>query len=400
MDPALNPFRASLGSSPPLLVGRDEVIEDFSLAIEEGPGAHERISLLVGARGIGKTALLNELEDVAAHAGWKAFSETATEGFVSSLKEQLAGFLHKDQSTKTSWQIGPSTLRLKREVSDAAGPASLRAMLTAVLDQLADLQQFNKSSGGLLVTVDELHHVHHEEIVEFATAIQHLVRENRNIAVVLAGIPSSIRPLLASDEGRNPITFLRRANRVDLGRLTDTEVRAGLEVPVVKAGYCWDQDALNEAVHATGGYPFMIQLIGNFAWRFEGSTAIGREATEKAITRARKKLGQLVHEPALNDLSSEDRRFLAAMSLDEGPSKITDIARRLEVSDQQAYNYRRRLYEADMITNERGTADFSLPYLREYLRDHVVADILRVPEDEYPELPNGQVQQKGLPYMG
>ena len=63
MTTTQNPFRASRGTSPPLLVGRDEVIDDFRLGLEEGPGAHERISLLVGARGIGKTALLNELED-------------------------------------------------------------------------------------------------------------------------------------------------------------------------------------------------------------------------------------------------------------------------------------------------------------------------------------------------
>lgn len=383
MNVPTNPFRASLGTSPPLLVGRDEILDDFRLALEEGPGAHERISLLVGARGIGKTALLNEMEDVARDAGWLTFSETATEGFVSSLKDQLSDFLQQNKSGRTSWQLGPGFLRVKREEqSQSRQSTSLRAMLTAVLDKLSDTERFNRSGSGVLITVDELHFVHHDEIVEFATAIQHLVRENLDVAVVLAGIPSSIRPLLASDEGRNPITFLRRANRVDLGRLTDSEVREGLAVPVTQAGRDWDEAALEKAVHATGGYPFMIQLIGNAAWRFERGEEIGEASTDKAITRARKKLGQLVHEPALNDLSAEDRRFLAAMSLDEGPSKITDVAQRLEVSHQQAYNYRRRLYEADMITNERGTADFALPYLREYLRDHVVSDILRVPVDE------------------
>lgn len=381
MTTTQNPFRASLGTSPPLLVGRDEVIDDFRLGLEEGPGAHERISLLVGARGIGKTALLNELEDTAINAGWLTFSETATEGFVNKLRDQLTEFLESDAPTRTSFQVGPSALRLKHEFErPAQRPRSLRTLLTEVLDTLANHNRFNRSASGVLITVDELHFVHHDEIVEFATAIQHLVRENREIAVVMAGIPSSVRPLLASDEGRNPITFLRRANRVDLGRLRGTEVREGLTVPVQQAGRSWDEGALVSAVQATGGYPFMIQLIGNFAWRFESSDTIQLEATEKAITRARKKLGQLVHEPALNDLSAEDRRFLAAMSLDDGASKISDVASRLEVSEQQAYNYRRRLSEADLITYDRGTADFALPYLREYLRTHVVADILRLPE--------------------
>lgn len=331
---AQSSFRASLGTSPPLLVGRDEIIDDFRLGLEEGPGAHERISLLVGTRDIGKTALLNELEDTAKNTGWLTFSETATEGFVDKLKGQLTDFLDSDRATRTSFQVGPSALRLKHEYErHAHKPRPLRTLLTEVLDTLANHKRFNHSASGVLSTVDELHFVHHDEIVEFATAIQHLVREYREIAVVLAGTPSSVRPLLASDEGRNPITFLRRANRVDLGRLRGIEVREGLTVPVQQAGRSWEEDALVAAVQATGGYPFMIQLIGNFAWRFESSDTIRMEATEKAITRDRKKLGQLVHEPALNDLPAEDRRFLAAMSLDDGASKISDVANRLEVSE-------------------------------------------------------------------
>ena len=380
-----NPFRASLGSTPPLLVGREEVIDDFRLALSEGPGAHERVSLLVGGRGVGKTVLLNELEEVAHNQGWLTFSETATHGFVANLREQIADYLTRFEGNRgrTSWQLSVPYLSVKREgAKQKELPNSLRFLLTELLDRLEENDRFNETGTGVLITIDELHYVHQDEIIEFATTIQHLIRENREIAVVLAGIPTSIRPLLASDEGRNPITFLRRANRVDLGRLRDEEVEEGLSVPAQQAGLPWEDEALELAVTASGGYPFMIQLIGSYAWRHETGAAITYDSASKGITRARKQLGQLVHEPALNDLSAEDRRFLAAMSLDDGPSRITDIARRLEVSDQQAYNYRRRLYEADMVSNDRGMADFVLPYLREYLRDHFVADLLRIPDEK------------------
>lgn len=383
-----NPFRASLGSSPPLLVGRDEVIEDFALALREGPGAHERISLLVGARGVGKTVLLNELEDTATRQGWLAFSETATEGFVESLKQQVVQFLDAELSkAKRSLQVGPSFLRYKRESQDSGSTGdSLRSLLGQALDVVAERDKFNGQPTGILITIDELHYVHQHEITEFATTVQHLVRENREIAVVLAGIPTSIRPLLASQDGRNPITFLRRANRIDLGTIPASKVRDGLEVPAAEAGRTWDERALRYAVEASGGYPFMIQLIGNFAWRFANDEVISLDAAQKGVAKARKKLGQLVHEPALSDLSSEDRRFLAAMSLDDGPSKITELAKRLGVSDQQAYNYRARLHEADLVTIDRGTADFVLPFLREHLREHVVADVLRIETKDRPEL--------------
>ena len=85
-------------------------------------------------------------------------------------------------------------------------------------------------------------------------------------------------------------------------------------------------------------------------------------------------MGQLVHEPALHDLSGVDRSFLAYMALDDGPSVVADIADRMGVSRPYAGNYRRRLLDAEMIVEAGyGKVDYALPYMREYLRDHAVA---------------------------
>ena len=59
------------------------------MALDDGPGAHERISLVTGLRGIGKTVLLNEFEDQAKARSWWVLSETATTGFVQRLKDSV-----------------------------------------------------------------------------------------------------------------------------------------------------------------------------------------------------------------------------------------------------------------------------------------------------------------------
>jgi hypothetical protein len=48
-----NPFHASFGVSPPLLVGRDDLLDDFAEALEDGPGSAGRATLYTGARGLG-----------------------------------------------------------------------------------------------------------------------------------------------------------------------------------------------------------------------------------------------------------------------------------------------------------------------------------------------------------
>ena len=92
-----NPFRATFGAAPPLLVGRSDAIRDFGFALDEGPGAHERISLIIGPRGIGKTVLLNAFEDEALERGWLTLSDTATTGFVERLRSSIIQLLAKER---------------------------------------------------------------------------------------------------------------------------------------------------------------------------------------------------------------------------------------------------------------------------------------------------------------
>src|SRR3954465_14970806 len=83
-----NPFHPGFGVSPPLLVGRDELLEEFEEALEDGPGAAGRATLYTGARGSGKTVMLNAVEDRARTLGWIVISETATPGFVERIVRQ------------------------------------------------------------------------------------------------------------------------------------------------------------------------------------------------------------------------------------------------------------------------------------------------------------------------
>ena len=89
------------------------------------------------------------------------------------------------------------------------------------------------------------------------------------------------------------------------------------------------------------------------------------------VQAARRRLGSLIHEPALRDLSHVDRTFLAAMAIDDGPSKMADVASRLDrrrelrLSVPAAAHRGRHDYPAG-----HGHVDFTLPYLRDYLREH------------------------------
>lgn len=92
------------------------------------------------------------------------------------------------------------------------------------------------------------------------------------------------------------------------------------------------------------------------------------------VAAARRRMGSLVYEPALADISSIDRTFLVAMSQDNGPSKMSDICSRLGVSANYTGQYRLRLIGSGMVeTATHGEVDFAQPLLRENLREHAAS---------------------------
>lgn len=137
----------------------------------------------------------------------------------------------------------------------------------------------------------------------------------------------------------------------------------------------WEPEALQAAAAACGGYPFMIQLVGYWAYRAaQGGTSLGEEATAQGIQRARRKLGQLVHEPELAELSDVDRTFLLHMAQYDGPVSVAAIGEKLGKSRQYTNAYRRRLLDAQIIEQAgHGLVDFALPYMRDYLREHAAS---------------------------
>lgn len=349
-----------------MLVDRAELLEEFVTSLADGPGSPARMTIYTGARGTGKTVMLNEVEDLAGQRGWRVISETATAGLVDRLsRDHLPSLLNDvdDQSARTRLTGVSAPLGLGGATWTNRKPyvvsQTLRTQLAAACDHLA------ATGGGLLLTLDEIHHQVIGEMRELATALQHLVREEREIAFVAAGLPSAVGTLLDDDV----LTFLRRADRHSLGPVAFDEAVTALSNPIETASRRIAPELARRAAAATGGYPFLLQLVGYHIWRQHPDERDVSEAdVEAGIRAARRRLGSLVFEPALADLPPTAQAFLMAMSLDDGPSKMNDIAGRLGVDANYASQYRLRLIAAALIRPAGyGLVDFTLPYLREYL---------------------------------
>lgn len=365
----MNPFRPTFGTSPPQLVGRDELVEAFRSSLEDGPGAPGRATLYTGPRGSGKTVMLNEAEESARQLGWIVIAENSTPGLIDRLvREHLPRALadHDPDGRPLTFKSVSAPLGMGGVSWDTTDRHPVTPGLRTQLDALTDVLGARET--GVLITVDEIHAGVTAELRELTSVIQHGFREERQLAFVAAGLARAVDERLLGD---NYITFLRRADRHTIGAVHLDDVASGLHDPIVAAGRDITPQALTAASEATAGYPFLIQLVGFHIWRQSGGHTITLDDVTAALPAARRRLGQLVHEPSLAAMSDVDRTFLLAMAQDDGPSKLSDVAQRLGVPTNYASQYRLRLLAAELIVAPaRGYVDFELPYMREYLREH------------------------------
>ncbi|MDR0944634.1 MAG: AAA family ATPase [Bifidobacteriaceae bacterium] len=368
-----NPFKPMSGAVPPLLVGREAALAELADSFDNGPGAPARLALFTGARGVGKTVMLTETELLARRRGWATVAGTANKGLIGELVAAIGAAAtdfprKKKRASRVRGVTLPSVLGVGGGGIELAGPAAETPVgsFRAAMNQLLDLVE--PAGVGVLVTVDEVHGVARDDLRQVAIDFQHLVRDGRNVALALAGLPAAITDLLND----HVLTFLRRAVPFHLGRLDTGDVAAALRATIEDGGRGVSDEALALMTDAVAGYPFMLQLVGYYTWRQATGEEIDVAAAEGGIPIARDRLGSAVLATALADVSPTDRAYVSAMAQDEGPSRTGEIADRLGFTAARAGQHRARLIAAGIIEPAgHGLVDLSLPFLRAYARAHL-----------------------------
>jgi sugar phosphate isomerase/epimerase len=358
-----NPFRPSAGATPPEILGRAGVLDEFEYGLRLGSGAPGLLTIFTGARGIGKTVMIGAAHDIAREHGWVVISETATPGFMGRIGESMRQ--HAEELGR-----GPVARRLTAVA--AAGfsittqlPPERQVAWRTLGEDL--LRLLDGRGNGLVITVDEIHAADRTELAQLAASVQHFIQDRLPIGLVFAGLPAAVSDLL--NEG--VATFLRRADKIDLHAAAVREVEDSFAATFAEPSFKVSPALVRRAAEATGGYPFLIQLVGYFLWKEAENNqgTLTPETVERAIEAANRRNARTVIEAALATVSPKDLDFLHAMAEDDGPSVAGDIGRRMGARTNLVANYRSRLLAAGLIeATGHGKVDFAIPGLRQHLR--------------------------------
>lgn len=226
-------------------------------------------------------------------------------------------------------------------------------------------------NSGILITVDEVSSgkVRLRELSRFALEVSHALESGANIMIVFAGIKVDLNVLLQQEH----MTFLRRSRELDFKRLSPSETRHVLDETIRIGGRSIHPNALDLLIRVSQGYPYLVQLLGDYAWRNTPlEVEISMPDAAVAHERGVKAVQQRVVSRVYDDLSDVDKAFIQAMAHDEDRSKISDLVSRMGVSDQYVQVYKKRLIDSGYVQPDgRGFVKFSLPYLGQYVRSMI-----------------------------
>lgn len=361
---------------PPILIGRQSIIDDFKEGLENGAGAPGRLMLITGQRGYGKTVMLTELGRVAKDAGWEVISETASEGMCDRLVSALVRPGMKLRGVNVQPSIGVSGI-----LNASLGGASFSVDQVALtLREVVNQRLAKMPRGkGIVFTIDEAQAASMADMVALATTIQHVIRDEdmrdvsdsdkHGVAFVFAALPSLMDELLHE----RVLTFLRRSVQHDLGLVAYPDVRSAYIEVVREGGLAIDSEVAELAAEASDGYPYMIQLVGYYMWR-AAEVRGSKEIEEADVIQGKKDalvlFDDAVCAPLFDGLTAAQKLFVKAVAKEAPqPAKVSEIANRAHRSASWVSKYRASLIKERVVESAGyGLVRLSASHLAEYVQ--------------------------------
>jgi predicted AAA+ superfamily ATPase len=360
----LSPFNPMFGKRPQTFVGRADIIENLLTSYHDH-NAPERITILSGVRGCGKTSILSDITSILEKdSDWIVINSSSTEllleNIIGMFELKLDEKNRKNQMGIDSVSVGLPFVNLEVSLDnkDFQEPLGFYPKLYKLLSICKDLEL------KVLFTIDELNNT--KDVKEFISSYQLLYREDFDICLLMAGLPHLIDSVL-NDE---VLTFLRRANRIVLSTIDPYNFKLEYERIFQENGFIVEAEGIDLAYRSTGGYPYLFQLIGYFLWKTE-ARRINVPNVRRAIEQSKGMLYQNVYDIVLSELSIIEQEFLFAMSKVGSKVEVKAIRERLNKDPAYINNYKNRLTKRGIIKSTGfGVVAFTLPFFVDFLLEN------------------------------
>lgn len=346
---------------------------------------------MIGLRGVGKTVLLDRMRDEAESEGIHTLRIEAPESrslpamiapqlrlallrlslnvqakaFANRALRALAGFAKALKVKYNDIEVG---IDVEPELG-LADNGDLEHDLQALLEAAGEAAK--KAGTALVLFVDELQYVKDVELAALITALHRASQRSLPVVLIGAGLPQ-----LTGNMGRAKSYAERLFEFPLIAELSDEAARIAIEKPAMEQDVQFTQDALDEIVRATRGYPYFLQEWGKHAWNIAAASPITPADIHHASILAVAALDASFFRVRFDRLTPVEKRYLRAMAeLGPGPHRSGEIAEVLGREVTSLGPTRGQIIAKGMIWRpNHGDTAFTVPLFDEFLKRMIPGD--------------------------
>lgn len=390
----VNPYTPGAGSMPAYLAGRDDIINDATKIMDTViNGYPERSVIYYGLRGVGKTVLLNKLEEIAdekailfEHVEVKEkgnFIQQLTSITAKIIKEmsfsKKAANLAKDFAAKAAMAL--RNLKMTYDPSGGSITVGIEGMEnideiinteSLLEDKLTDLfvelgNVAIKTENTICLFIDEMQYMKKDTLEALSCAMHKVSQKRLPIVIFGAGLPR-----VAKEFGDAKSYTERLFDFIEIGALPDKDARLAIEKPADSLGKKYDTESTNKIFQITDGYPYFIQEFCKIIWNKAedmNESNISLKLVKSVVEEFYAKLDESFFKIRYDRCTDSEKEFIFAMGkCDKLPCSIKNVAQIMNKEVNQISMIRATLISKGIIySTKHGEIDFTVPQFDNFL---------------------------------
>ena len=379
-----NPYTPGAGAMPAYLAGRDDIINNASKAlIALNKGYPQQSVIYYGLRGVGKTVLLNKIEESAEEFGiLYEHIEIAEKGsFVRQISNSSKKMIHHMSITESAKEVAKKALGILKAFNVSWNPedntfsAGLSEpspyISTGVLtDDLTEMfvsmgRTASKAGMALCFFIDEIQYMKESEMEALINALHRVNQLRLPIMMFGAGLPKILKIM---GEVKSYSERLFKYYQID--RLSADDAEAAIINPAKEFNVVYDSAAIDKIIQLTKGYPYFIQELCSTVWEYSETEIIQLSDVERVVATFLSQLDESFFKVRYERCTKTEHDFLFAMvKCGELPCTISNVAKILRKKVSTISPLRAQLISKGIIhSTGHAEIDFTVPLFEEYLR--------------------------------
>ena len=261
-----------------------------------------------------------------------------------------------------SFDPNDSTFSLSVQERELYSSVNLTQGLTDVFTTVGEAAY--KAGIPVCFFIDEIQYMKPKEMGSLISALHRTNQLGYPVMIIGAGLPK-IYKMLSDERSYSERLFLYK----EVGSMTYEQSKNAIEIPAQKFGITYSDEAIDQIISITKGYPFFIQQMCQVVYKNATDNKIGCGIVEDSIEEFYKLLDVGFFKVRYERCADSDKKFIFAMvKCKELPCTIANVAKNLNKSVNSISTTRAQLINKGIIYPIRyRELDFTVPEFSGYI---------------------------------